>query len=139
MSTINVIDCFGAKIVSPGDIMEEGIEAIMSDNDNKELLRDADILVAPHHGRKSSYHKEFVDHIDPDLVIISDKKDEGNNDNRYAKPADGVKVWNERSEEWDTGRKVLTTRNDGRIRIAADGNGEWAASYYRNLAGDVVG
>lgn len=137
MSVINVVECFGMKLVIPGDIMEEGIDSVLSDEENKDLLQDADVLVAPHHGRKSSYHSEFVDHIDPDLVIFSDKKDKGNNDNRYGKAPSGMRVFNERADEWDTGRKVLTTRNDGRIRIIADDNGNWTVSYYRHFSDEV--
>ena len=37
-------------------------------------IEDVDILLAPHHGRDSSYNNDFINHVNPYLTIISDKK-----------------------------------------------------------------
>ena len=81
----------------------------------QKAISEAAVLVAPHHGRKSSYYKDFVARVKPCLTIISDGK--------YT-DSSAVKEYSAASRGWgvyENGymeeRNCLTTRKDGNIRI----------------------
>lgn len=67
------------------------------------------ILKAPHHGRNSGYHSDFVNLLDPDAVIVSvGKKPNTDASNKYRNHSDNV--W---STRWK-GNISLQCRTDGR-------------------------
>lgn len=128
LSKVTLINSFGFKFVSTGDLLPEGIDEIMENSAAMSDIEDAHVLIAPHHGRDSSYVDEFVDHINPDLVVFSDKGGvENTATEEYRSHAAGYPVLDEESGETDT-RYVLTTRNDGRIRIQASNEQTWEVS-----------
>ncbi len=115
-------------------MLEEGIKGMMKDDDAMSACKNAEVLVAPHHGRDSSYVHDFVSHVNPDLVIFSEES-EGEDGytvpSKYGQVANGEVVMNEIAEEGEE-RFVLTTRSDGRIRIQANNETDWRASHRPN-------
>jgi beta-lactamase superfamily II metal-dependent hydrolase len=68
-----------------------------------------DILKAAHHGRKSGFHQEAVETMDPSIVICSvGQKPDTDASSGYAKIADSV----------------LSTRFHGTIKLTMWGDGE---------------
>ena len=110
-SMITVFQLSGIKVVVCGDNEKDSFDKLMKESDFKNAVRSADVLVAPHHGRESAYHSEFVSLVNPRITIISDTtKSDASAVDKYAQKSRGWKV---RGEE----RKCLTTRNDGNITV----------------------
>jgi competence protein ComEC len=110
-SMITVFQFSGIKVVVCGDNEKDSFDVLMRRSDFKDAVRNADVLVAPHHGRESAYHSEFVSLVNPRITIISDTtKSDASAVDKYAQKSRGWKV---RGEE----RKCLTTRNDGNITV----------------------
>ncbi len=110
-SMITVFQFSGIKVVVCGDNEKDSFDKLMKESDFKNVVRSADVLVAPHHGRESAYHSEFVSLVNPRITIISDTtKSDASAVDKYAQKSRGWKV---RGEE----RKCLTTRNDGNITV----------------------
>ncbi len=101
---------FGSKsFLFPGDIMtkaEKELVAISGDN-----LK-SDILIAPHHGSKTSNSEFFIDSVNPEIVIFSSGWR-----NRYRFPQPSVlEKYKER------GCRILRTDSHGAVTISTDGN-----------------
>lgn len=110
-SIITIFKFSGIKVVVCGDNEKDSFDVLMRRSDFKDAVRYADVLVAPHHGRESAYHSEFVSLVNPRITIISDTtKSDASAVDKYVQKSRGWKV---RGEE----RKCLTTRNDGNITI----------------------
>jgi len=130
LSKVTLINSFGFKVVFTGDLLPAGIDEIMDDTSAMNDIKDAHVLIAPHHGREGSYVEDFVDHINPELVVFSDKGGvENTATEEYRSHATGYPVLDEESGDTET-RYVLTTRNDGRIRIQSSNDETWEASTY---------
>lgn len=115
-SAITVFQLAGCKIVVCGDNETESFDILMKSDSFKESVRNADVLVAPHHGRESGYHDDFVSLVNPSITIISDtKKSNASAVDKYKAKSSGWKVW-DRNGGSDK-RYCLTTRNDGNIRV----------------------
>jgi len=125
-SLVTLISYGGAKILLTGDNNPKSINELMENSSFTSKTENIDILLTPHHGRKSSYVSKFVKHLNPILTIISDKKDDENKElsavNSYSKNSRGFNVHhNTGSKE----RFCLTTRQDGTITTQfSNGNGE---------------
>ena len=99
-----------------GDNEKESLDILMNRDTFKEAVRNADILVAPHHGRESGYHDDFVSLVSPYVTIISDSsKSDASAIDKYREKSSGWKVWNRNGGSDD--RYCLTTRSDGNIRV----------------------
>ena len=110
-SIITIFKISGIKVVVCGDNEKDSFDVLMRRSDFKDAVRNADVLVAPHHGRESAYHSEFVSLVHPRVTIISDTtKSDASAVDKYSNMSRGWKV---RGDE----RKCLTTRNDGNITI----------------------
>ena len=110
-SMITVFQFSGIKVVVCGDNEKDSFDKLMKESDFKNAVRSADVLVAPHHGRESAYHSEFVSLVNPRITIISDTtKSDASAVDKYTQRSRG---WSVRGEE----RKCLTTRNDGNITV----------------------
>ena len=110
-SMITVFQFSGIKVVVCGDNEKDSFDKLMKESDFKNAVRGADVLVAPHHGRESAYHSEFVSLVNPRITIISDTtKSDASAVDKYTQRSRG---WTVRGEE----RKCLTTRNDGNITV----------------------
>ena len=115
-SIMTVFTLSGVKVIVCGDNEKESLDILMSRDDFKVAVRNADILVAPHHGRESAYHKDFVSWVNPRLTIISDThKSDASAVDKYTQMSRGWEVQNSKGDIVD--RYCLTTRNDGNIRV----------------------
>ena len=115
-SIITVFELAACKIVVCGDNEKESLDILMNRPSFKEAIANADILVAPHHGRESGYQDDFVSLVNPYLTIISDTvKSDASATDKYRAKSSGWKVWN-RDGGSDT-RYCLTTRSDGNIQV----------------------
>lgn len=115
-SAIVVLNLGNAKIVICGDNEQASFDELMQRLDFKEAVRGAWILVASHHGRRSGYHQEFVELVNPYLTIISDtKKGETSVTDLYRRYSEGWEVWSD--EKNADKRYCLTTRQDGSIQV----------------------
>ena len=77
-----------------------------------DCISNADILLAPHHGRVSDFCEEFFNIVKPKLTIISDKKIEHETQENSADYYKGRGL-----QVGDEMRYTLTTRKDGSIRL----------------------
>ena len=120
-SIITVFEFEGIKVVVCGDNEVESLEKLMRQSEFREAISKAYVLVAPHHGRKSSYYKDFMACVNPYLTIISDGK--------YW-DSSAVKEYSDASRGWTVydgcgnkkERYCLTTRQDGNIKILFGSN-----------------
>lgn len=110
----------GRSIILPGDAVQEAwSEAIEKVHPN---MLSADILKAAHHGRKSGYHKDAVDMINPHTVICSiGKKPETDAHEDYK--SHGAEVYSTRNH----GTIVVTMWEDGEVWVK-DSAGKMLAS-----------
>ena len=116
-SSIVVLKLGNAKVVICGDNEKESFEILMKRTDFKEAVKDAWVLVAPHHGRESGYYEEFVDLVKPDITIISDKSGTDTSaSQKYTNKSKGYKINNKLTGEKED-RYCLTTRKDGNIEV----------------------
>lgn len=110
-SMITVFQFSGIKVIVCGDNEKDSFDKLMKESDFKNAVRGADVLVAPHHGRESAYHSEFISLVNPRITIISDTtKSDASAVDKYTQRSRG---WTVKGEE----RKCLTTRNDGNITV----------------------
>lgn len=110
-SIITVFMLFGIKVVVCGDNEKESLDILMSRDDFQNAVKNADVLVAPHHGRESAYHSDFVSLVNPRITIISDtNKSDASASDKYTNISRG---WFVNGTE----RYCLTTRSDGNIEV----------------------
>lgn len=115
-STIAVFTLSGVKVVVCGDNETASLDVLMQKDSFKSAIKNADILVAPHHGRESAYHSDFVAKANPRLTIISDTNKIGASaSDKYTRISRGWEVENSNGEM--NKRYCLTTRNDGNIQV----------------------
>ena len=116
-SAIVVVQLGNVKIVICGDNEEESLKQLMNDDNFRNVVKDAAILVAPHHGRESGYVEEFAKWAHPVITIISDTaKSETSAIDKYDEISKGMNCYGANSQQL-TFRKCLTTRKDGDIDI----------------------
>ena len=111
----------GYRILLMGDNTHKNIKELLENRDFCKKAKNIDILLAPHHGRDSSYDEEFLNLLNPQLTIISDErgKDDVSASNKYSKKSRGHDVHeNGKIKE----RYCLTTRNDGIIEVIIKNN-----------------
>jgi beta-lactamase superfamily II metal-dependent hydrolase len=115
-SIVTVISYSGTKIVLPGDNERASFDQLMLGSAFRAAVSNADILLAPHHGRESAYHAEFVKLVNPLLTIVSDGSlcDTSSN-HRYSANSRGWTVFNRSGGSYQ--RKCLTTNSDGEVYV----------------------
>ena len=122
-SIVTVVSYAQSKVILTGDNEPPSWKELLGKTSFVNAIKDADILLAPHHGRDSGFHKELFDHFSPYLTIISDGRfcDTSATD-RYDDVTKGWTVYyrsggNEK-------RFCLTTRNDGYavVKLGYDSN-----------------
>lgn len=115
-SIITVFQLAGCKIVVCGDNETESLDTLMGRASFKEAVKNADILVAPHHGRDSGYYDDFVSLVNPLLTIISDTYySDASAVDKYREKTRGWTVWNKNGGS--DKRYCLTTRSDGDVQV----------------------
>jgi len=120
-SIVTVIEYEGVKILSPGDNEPPSWEELLKYGAFQKAIENTHVLVAPHHGRVSGFHRPLFDHISPVLTVISDGRYvDTSATGRYSARTRG---WNVQKRSGGTeDRKCVTTRNDGAIDITIEPN-----------------
>lgn len=115
-SSIVVLELSDCKIVVCGDNEKESLDLLMKRESFKDGVKNADVLVAPHHGRESGYQDDFVSLVSPALTVISDTtKSDASAVDKYREKTRGWKVWDRNGNSSE--RYCLTTRSDGNIKV----------------------
>lgn len=111
-SVVALFEFAGTKVLVPGD------NEPASWNELKEIpgfvaaTKDIDLLLAPHHGRKSGFDNETKKHFNPRFTIVSDGPYcDTSATSRYTEVSRGWEVQKRSGGSED--RYCLTTRNDG--------------------------
>lgn len=121
LSMVVYLECHGVGVLFPGDIEKAGwLKLLEKEPGFKEALRKTRVLVASHHGRRSGCCDEIFEFCRPHYVVISDKgyaHDTQETVPYYRARSIGGPFRNEDE------RRVLTTRNDGRIGFTFTANG----------------
>ena len=91
------------------------------------LLSATNFFEVPHHGRSEGYSADALS-LMPNLTLglVSDKEEQDTSvTGKYDRYFGGWRAYNEAAEKWEE-RRVLTTRNDGRIslRVGPPGDGQ---------------
>lgn len=111
-STIIVVTYLSYKFILTGDNPKGILQKMMDMNhqDIREKIRNATILLAPHHGRVDEFCPDFFKCVAPQLTVVSDKSVVHGTQEKSAQlyKGSGVDLDGQR-------RYVLTTRNDGTI------------------------
>lgn len=121
LSVVTFISYAGVGILFPSDIEKAAWLEFLKNDEFIYCLRRTRIFIASHHGRISGYCTEIFDYCYPDVVVISDKSV------MYDTQAHNLYENHVRGLEFNDGtkRKVLTTRNDGKITIDISANGRY--------------
>lgn len=123
-SIVTIIEYVGVKFILPGDNEPASWRELLEQTDFGSVISDAELLLAPHHGRDSGFCSDIFDDFNPLLTIISDGRFcDTSATARYGRITQG---WNVRRRGGDiVERKCVTTRNDGVIvvKIGTDYDG----------------
>jgi beta-lactamase superfamily II metal-dependent hydrolase len=114
----------GIGVLFPGDLEGAGWRSLMTLTEFLDALRNARVLVASHHGRENGWCDELRKLCKPYYVVISDKGymyDTQKTVPLYRSIAIGGPFRGEPE------RRVLTTRNDGRIGFTFTDPQNWYA------------
>jgi len=115
-SVITVLKLGNIKVVVCGDNETESLDILMRQENFREAVCGAHVLVAPHHGRDSAYHTAFVNLVNPNISIISDGKYQSfSASSKYSSASSGAIVYDRGGNR--TIRNCITTRNDGNIKV----------------------
>lgn len=104
------------KFLLMGDNTLSNIDELLGNYEFRSKTRDVDILLAPHHGRKSCFSQELLKHLNPKISIISDKPEDNEESaqDRYSYYSRGLKILEKGKFKF---RTCLTTRKDGEISV----------------------
>ena len=116
-SAITIFEFAGIKAIIPGDNENASFVELMKDGSFISAIQNADILLAPHHGRASGYNAEFVNKVNPRITIVSDGRFCDTSANgRYSQKSQGLVVY--KRDGSSSTRKCLTTNSDGTVSAA---------------------
>lgn len=115
------------RILFPGDLERPGWLKLLQNPYFVGMLRNTNVLVAPHHGRiNQNYCEEIFEIWNPELVIISDKPIS------HGTQTDSTQVYRQIVKnpgiyfpDQEVYRKVLTTRSDGAIHFSVQADGSY--------------
>lgn len=128
-SIVAVLEYLGLKIVIPGDNEVLSFNELMLKDEFKLAVANADVLLAPHHGRESGYDSDFVSLVKPRITVVSDGRFCDTSANaRYSRMSRGWLV-HSRSGAESTERRCLTTNTDGHIEVRIGRNGSNGKNY----------
>ena len=122
-SSVVVMDYAGYKLVITGDNPGEKLREQLQGKDFANAVANADVLLAPHHGRSGEYCGDFVRKVNPRITVISDDCIQ------YGTQEDSSSCYGDatRGVNWcGDFRKVFTTRKDGTVTVTIDGDGTWS-------------
>lgn len=115
-SLVVVISFENCKVLLPGDNEPPSWTELLDRSNFREAIAGTDVLIAPHHGRDSGFHRDLFNHISPLLTVISDGRflDTSATD-RYRAV---TREWTvHRRNGSDEKRRCVSTRNDGVVEI----------------------
>lgn len=118
LSLVTFVKFGQEKVVLPGDLEKPGWQKLLTRQDFRNELRDVTIFIASHHGRESGYCPEVFQYCNPDVIVFSDAEinyETQEMSGVYCQLAKGVQFNGEC-------RRVLTTRNDGRLKWTLNGS-----------------
>lgn len=115
-SIISVFKYANMKIVIPGDNEKCSFDELLEYESFVSAISDADVLLAPHHGRESGFHADFVKLVNPRITVVSDGRFCDTSANpRYTAASRGWTV--HKSDGSSRKRKCLTTASDGEVVV----------------------
>jgi beta-lactamase superfamily II metal-dependent hydrolase len=119
---VTFIQYGGFCFASGGDLSSKGWELMINQQGESftQRLENVNFFQVPHHGRAEGFHPVVFNYMkDVRLMMVSDTKEQDTSAvGRYSDYCKGWEdVYNENAKEYVKERKVLTTRNDGRIKI----------------------
>lgn len=115
-SIVTVVEYANIKVVIPGDNEACSFDELMQRETFKTAIKNADILLAPHHGRETGFNNDFVNLVNPRLTVVSDGRFCDTSANgRYSQKSRGWTV--HKGNGTSSERKCLTTNSDGEVFI----------------------
>jgi hypothetical protein len=112
-----------------GDLETAGWKTLLLNRAFRARLLEVKVLVASHHGRESGKCEELFWWCRPDLIVFSDgpkEYDTQETTSWYYQRANGIPDWSQPASLFGQPRRyVMTTRNDGTIRIGVAESGRW--------------
>lgn len=119
LSLVTFVHYNDLHLVFPGDLEEAGWRSLLTNLNFCLELAAANVFVASHHGRRSGYCADVFQLCHPEVVIFSDKQIQFETQQTaalYRQHTRGV-IFSD-----GVTRHVLTTRNNGLIRIQKSGS-----------------
>lgn len=121
-SLVTFVTFNGVVIMVSGDCETAAWNELLQSPKFKSKVRDVKIMIAPHHGRDSSYSPDLMTCMNPEVCIITDGKAPATavtSKYDYHCKAHMYKI----RGEYQSGRKCVSTRRDGHILVSiASGN-----------------
>ncbi len=121
LSVVTFLGLGNFGILLTGDIEKSGWDEFLKDQNFVKCLKQTKVFMASHHGRQNGYNENLFKHFTPNLIIKSDKSIQHKTQiigAPYESHATGIQFPNNL-------RKVLTTRNDGKITIVVEDDGRY--------------
>jgi len=120
-SCVILLNLFGRQVLIAGDIeakAESVLVELAGKSDGISLV--SDVLIAPHHGSKTSSTKEFLNQVMPAYVLIS-----AGRNNSYGHPHKSIT-----GAYWGYGSHWYNTGRHGQIRVIFEANGDYRVIPY---------
>ena len=115
-SCVILLHVFGRQVLITGDIEAKGEGKLLEMIDKLDLtLLVSEVLIAPHHGSKTSSTEAFLTHVRPAYVLVSAGKN-----NPYGHPHK-----NKTKAYWEQGSQWYNTGRHGQIKMVFNPNGEY--------------
>lgn len=118
LSLVTILQYHDLGIIFPGDLEKAGWQQLLLRRDFQLALSGVNVFVASHHGRETGYCPEVFDYCFPEIVVFSDKSvvhETQKTAGLYRQHTRGVRFFDGET------RHVLTTRNNGYIRLSKMG------------------
>ena len=128
-SCVIIMEYAGVKFVLTGDNPKEILQRMVDVNyqNIRNKIRNANVLLAPHHGRENGYCEDFFQLVNPELTVVSDKPIEHGSQEHTAALYKGRGKWVGYER-----RYVLTTRKDGTIVFDVGYHGYFTCLHQEN-------
>jgi beta-lactamase superfamily II metal-dependent hydrolase len=123
LSVVTFVRYGSCGVLFPGDLETAGWKELLKNQRFAACLSRTNILIASHHGRETGYCEDIFQFCKPDAVIISDKPIvHGTQEHDlYSRHCGGLSFSG-------NVRRVLTTRNDGKITVDIPASGNYTVS-----------
>ena len=116
-SAVAVFSFEGIKVLVPGDNEPPSWNELKEMDGFEDWTKNIDVLLAPHHGRKSGFDSEIMKHFNPRLTVVSDGAYcDTSATSRYSDISRGWTVY--KKDGTSEKRYCLTTRNDGVVTVS---------------------